>query len=55
MKKMTKFVFLFFAPILWAQTNTMTPETAAQLAAGKEPVAILEFEGRGMSQMEAQP
>ena len=51
---MTKFVFLFFAPILWAQTNTMTPETAAQLAAGKETVAILDFEGRGISQMEAQ-
>ena len=54
MKKMTKFVFLLFSSLLWAQTNTMTAETAAQLAAGKETVAILDFEGRGISQMEAQ-
>ena len=51
---MTKFVFLLFSSLLWAQTNTMTAETAAQLAAGKETVAILDFEGRGISQMEAQ-
>ena len=54
MKKMTKFVFLLYSSLLWAQTNTMTAETAAQLAAGKETVAILDFEGRGINQMEAQ-
>ena len=52
---MTKFVFLLYSSLLWAQTNTMTAETAAQLAAGKETVAILDFEGRGINQMEAQP
>ena len=51
---MTKFVFLLYSSLLWAQTNTMTAETAAQLAAGKETVAILDFEGRGINQMEAQ-
>ena len=54
MKKTLLFVFLLFGALLWAQTNQLTPETAAQLAAGKETVAILDFEGRGISQMEAQ-
>ena len=54
MKKTILFVFLLFGTLLWGQTNQLTPETAAQLAAGKETVAILDFEGRGISQMEAQ-
>ena len=54
MVKLIKIVFLVFSAILWGQTNVLTPETAAQLAAGKETVAILDFEGRGISQMEAQ-
>ena len=54
MKKTILFVFLLFGTLLWGQTNQLTPETAAQLAAGKESVAILDFEGRGISQMEAQ-
>ena len=54
MKKTLLFVFLLFGTLLWGQTNQLTPETAAQLAAGKETVAILDFEGRGISQMEAQ-
>ena len=54
MVKLIKIVFLVFSAILWGQTNQLTPETAAQLAAGKETVAILDFEGRGISQMEAQ-
>ena len=54
MKKTLLFVFTLFGTLLWGQTNQLTPETAAQLAAGKETVAILDFEGRGISQMEAQ-
>ena len=54
MVKLIKIVFLVFSALLWGQTNQLTPETAAQLAAGKETVAILDFEGRGISQMEAQ-
>ena len=54
MKKTLLFVFLLFGTLIWGQTNQLTPETAAQLAAGKETVAILDFEGRGISQMEAQ-
>ena len=54
MKKTLLFVFPLFGTLLWGQTNQLTPETAAQLAAGKETVAILDFEGRGISQMEAQ-
>ena len=45
---------MVFSALVIGQTNTLTPETAAQLAAGKETVAILDFEGRGISQMEAQ-
>jgi len=41
----------------WAQTqgtqSTVNAETSAQLAEGKQTVAILDFEGRGISQMEA--
>ena len=54
MKKTLLFVFLIFGALIWGQTNQLTPETSAQLAAGKETVAILDFEGRGISQMEAQ-
>lgn len=54
MKKIVTLVFLVFSALVIGQTNTLTPETAAQLAAGKETVAILDFEGRGISQMEAQ-
>ena len=54
MKKIVTLVILVFSALVVGQTNTLTPETAAQLAAGKETVAILDFEGRGISQMEAQ-
>jgi len=54
MKKIVGLLILIFSALVIAQTNTLTPETAAQLAAGKETVAILDFEGRGISQMEAQ-
>jgi len=55
MNKSVKLIFLVLSSLIWAQTtNQLTPETAAQLAAGKETVAILDFEGRGISQMEAQ-
>ena len=54
MDKLIKMLFISFSALMWGQTNQLTPETAAQLAAGKETVAILDFEGRGISQMEAQ-
>ena len=54
MKKIVILFILVFSTLVIGQTNTLTPETAAQLAAGKETVAILDFEGRGISQMEAQ-
>ena len=42
---------------IYAQTpgtqSTVNAETSAQLAEGKQTVAILDFEGRGISQMEA--
>ena len=53
MIKSVKIAFLLLSILLWGQ-NQLTPETSAQLAAGKETVAILDFEGRGISQMEAQ-
>ena len=43
--------------IVWGQPpgtqTTLNAETAAQLAEGKQTVAILDFEGRGINQMEA--
>ena len=43
--------------MIWGQTpgtqTRLNAETAAQLAEGKQTVAILDFEGRGISQMEA--
>ena len=39
--------------IIWGQQTTLNAETAAQLAQGKQTVAILDFEGRGINQMEA--
>ena len=54
MKKLLKIAFISISTLIWAQTNQLTSEAAAQLAAGKETVAILDFEGRGISQMEAQ-
>jgi TolB-like protein len=54
MNKSVKLIFLVLSTLILAQTNQLTPETTAQLAAGKETVAILDFEGRGISQMEAQ-
>ena len=53
MIKSVKIALLLLSTLLWGQ-NQLTPETSAQLAAGKETVAILDFEGRGISQMEAQ-
>jgi len=38
---------------MWGQETTLNAETAAQLAEGKQTVAILDFEGRGINQMEA--
>ncbi len=54
MKKIVTLIIFAFSSLAIGQTNTLTAETAAQLAAGKETVAILDFEGRGISQMEAQ-
>ena len=39
--------------VMWGQETTLNAETAAQLAEGKQTVAILDFEGRGINQMEA--
>ncbi len=39
--------------VIWGQETTLNAETAAQLAEGKQTVAILDFEGRGINQMEA--
>ncbi|MEA1880912.1 MAG: CsgG/HfaB family protein [Candidatus Marinimicrobia bacterium] len=43
--------------IVWGQTpgtqSVINAETSAQLAEGKQTVAVLDFEGRGISQMEA--
>ncbi|MDP6821521.1 MAG: CsgG/HfaB family protein [Candidatus Marinimicrobia bacterium] len=43
--------------LVWGKTpgtqTTLNAETSAQLAEGKQTVAILDFEGRGISQMEA--
>ncbi len=39
--------------IVWGQETTLNAETTAQLAEGKQTVAILDFEGRGINQMEA--
>ena len=54
MIKSVKITFILLSTLLWGQTNQLTSETSAQLAAGKETVAILDFEGRGINQMEAQ-
>ena len=39
--------------IIWCQETVVNENTAAQLAEGKVTVAILDFEGRGINQMEA--
>ena len=39
--------------IIWCQQTVLNEETASQLAEGKVTVAILDFEGRGINQMEA--
>ena len=39
--------------VIWGQATTLNAETTAQLAEGKQTVAILDFEGRGINQMEA--
>ena len=39
--------------IVWCQETVINEETSAQLAEGKVTVAILDFEGRGINQMEA--
>tara|TARA_B100001750_G_scaffold246963_1_gene271027 strand:+ start:79 stop:789 length:711 start_codon:yes stop_codon:yes gene_type:complete len=39
--------------IIWCQETVINEDTAAQLAEGKVTVAILDFEGRGINQMEA--
>lgn len=40
-------------PLLGQVQNTLNEETSAMIAEGKETVAILDFEGRGIDQMEA--
>ena len=45
--------FISLFSIVWGQETTLNAETAAQLAEGKQTVAILDFEGRGINQMEA--
>jgi len=48
------FSFLLFPVFLLAQGNpSLNEKTAAELASGKYTVAILDFEGRGISQLEA--
>ena len=45
---------LFLPVLLLAQSNpTLNEETAADLASGKITVAVLDFEGRGISKLEA--
>ncbi len=45
---------LFLPVLLLAQGNpALNEETAAKLASGKYTVAILDFEGRGISQLES--
>ena len=46
-------IFVVLLNIIWGQQTTLNAETAAQLAQGKQTVAILDFEGRGINQMEA--
>ena len=46
-------LFISLFSIVWGQATTLNAETAAQLAEGKQTVAILDFEGRGINQMEA--
>ena len=58
MRVLYRSIFLFSVfSIIWGQTpgtqTTLNAETAAQLAEGKQTVAILDFEGRGINQMEA--
>jgi len=54
--KKTAIWFVVFS-IVWGQTSgtqsTLNAETSAMIAEGKQTVAILDFEGRGISQMEA--
>ncbi len=45
--------FILLFSIVWGQETTLNAETAAQLSEGKQTVAILDFEGRGINQMEA--
>lgn len=48
------FIGLLLPVILLAQGNpSLNEETAADLAAGKYTVAVLDFEGRGISQLES--
>ena len=55
MKKTLLFVFLLFGTLLWGQTNQLTPETAAQLAAGKETVAILDLKVEALAKWKHKP
>ena len=49
----TSIIWISVLNIIWGQQTTLNAETAAQLAEGKQTVAILDFEGRGINQMEA--
>ena len=49
----TSIIWISVLNMIWGQQTTLNAETAAQLAEGKQTVAILDFEGRGINQMEA--
>ncbi|MEE8335260.1 MAG: CsgG/HfaB family protein [Candidatus Neomarinimicrobiota bacterium] len=53
MKLIKGFLILSLGVMLPAQNTVLNEETAAQLAEGRNTVAVLDFEGRGISQMEA--
>ena len=54
MRVLKRFIILISVlNVMWGQETTLNAETAAQLAEGKQTVAILDFEGRGINQMEA--
>ncbi|MEE8437622.1 MAG: CsgG/HfaB family protein [Candidatus Neomarinimicrobiota bacterium] len=53
MKFIKGLIILSLCTLLQAQQTTLNAETAAQLAEGRSTVAVLDFEGRGISQMEA--
>jgi len=53
MKLIKVFIMFSLAAMLPAQNTVLNSETSAQLAEGRNTVAVLDFEGRGISQMES--